>query len=64
MSEITATAPAERTGLSLGQAVAVGINTTSPAYSLAAILAPMAALSAYHRGTANAVIRDQMPFQA
>lgn len=47
MSEITATAPAERTGLSLGQAVAVGINTTSPAYSLAAILAPMAALVGY-----------------
>lgn len=37
----------ERTGLSLGQAVAVGINTTSPAYSLAAILAPMAALVGY-----------------
>ena len=38
---------AERTGLSLGQAVAVGVNTTSPAYSLAAILAPMAALVGY-----------------
>lgn len=37
----------ERTGLSLGQAIAVGINTTSPAYSLAAILAPMAALVGY-----------------
>ena len=54
MSENTATDPAatvsadtERTGLSLGQAVAVGINTTSPAYSLAAILAPMAALVGY-----------------
>ena len=46
MSEITAT-DAERTGLSLSQAVAVGINTTSPAYSLAAILAPMAALVGY-----------------
>ena len=46
MSEITAT-DTERTGLSLGQAVAVGINTTSPAYSLAAILAPMAALVGY-----------------
>lgn len=54
MSENTATGPTatastdtERTGLSLGQAVAVGINTTSPAYSLAAILAPMAALVGY-----------------
>lgn len=49
MSENTATAPAdaERTGFSLSQAVAVGINTTSPAYSLAAILAPMAALVGY-----------------
>lgn len=37
----------ERTGLSLSQAVAVGVNTTSPAYSLAAILAPMAALVGY-----------------
>lgn len=46
MSEITAT-DAERTGFSLSQAVAVGINTTSPAYSLAAILAPMAALVGY-----------------
>jgi len=34
-------------GLSLGAAVAVGINTTSPAYSLAAILAPMALLVGY-----------------
>jgi amino acid transporter len=49
MSENTATASAEseRTGFSLSQAVAVGINTTSPAYSLAAILAPMAALVGY-----------------
>lgn len=31
-------------GLSLVQAIAVGVNTTSPAYSLAAILAPMALL--------------------
>ena len=46
MSEITST-DSERTGLSLGQAIAVGINTTSPAYSLAAILAPMAALVGY-----------------
>lgn len=37
----------ERTGLSLGQAISVGVNTTSPAYSLAAILAPMAALVGY-----------------
>ena len=43
----TKTADAERTGFSLSQAVAVGINTTSPAYSLAAILAPMAALVGY-----------------
>ena len=43
----TKTADTERTGLSLGQAVAVGVNTTSPAYSLAAILAPMAALVGY-----------------
>lgn len=34
-------------GLSLNQAVAVGINTTSPAYSLASILAPMALLVGY-----------------
>lgn len=34
-------------GLSLSQAVAVGINTTSPAYSLASILAPMALLVGY-----------------
>ena len=34
-------------GLSLTEAVAVGINTTSPAYSLAAILAPMALLVGY-----------------
>ena len=42
-------APAETKaeGLSLTQAVAVGINTTSPAYSLAAVLAPMAALVGY-----------------
>ena len=31
-------------GYSLSQAVAVGINTTSPAYSLASILGPMALL--------------------
>jgi amino acid transporter len=43
----TVSTDAERTGLSLGQAVAVGVNTTSPAYSLAAILAPMAALVGY-----------------
>lgn len=43
----TKTADTERTGLSLSQAVAVGVNTTSPAYSLAAILAPMAALVGY-----------------
>jgi amino acid transporter len=35
------------TGLSLTEAVAVGVNTTSPAYSLAAILAPMALLVGY-----------------
>ena len=35
---------AEREGYSLSQAVAVGINTTSPAYSLASILGPMALL--------------------
>jgi len=34
-------------GLSLMQAIAVGINTTSPAFSLAAILAPMALLVGY-----------------
>ncbi|MFM9049704.1 MAG: APC family permease [Actinomycetota bacterium] len=34
----------EREGYSLSQAVAVGINTTSPAYSLASILGPMALL--------------------
>ncbi len=34
-------------GLSLMQAVAVGVNTTSPAYSLAAVLAPMALLVGY-----------------
>lgn len=34
-------------GLSLLQAIAVGVNTTSPAYSLAAILAPMALLVGY-----------------
>ncbi len=34
-------------GLSLTQAVAVGINTTSPAYSLAAVLAPIALLVGY-----------------
>ena len=37
-------ATAEREGYSLSQAVAVGINTTSPAYSLASILGPMALL--------------------
>ena len=34
-------------GFSLLQAVAIGVNTTSPAYSLAAILAPMALLVGY-----------------
>lgn len=34
----------EHTGLTLTEAIAVGVNTTSPAYSLAAILAPMALL--------------------
>lgn len=34
-------------GFSLHQAVAVGVNTTSPAFSLAAILAPMALLVGY-----------------
>ena len=33
--------------LTLMQAVAVGVNTTSPAFSLAAILAPMALLVGY-----------------
>ena len=37
----------QTTGLSLMQAVAVGVNTTSPAFSLAAILAPMALLVGY-----------------
>lgn len=38
----------ERTeGFSLLQAVAVGVNTTSPAFSLAAVLAPMALLVGY-----------------
>jgi amino acid transporter len=46
MSQITVET-SERTGLSLGQAIAVGVNTTSPAFSLAAILAPMAALVGY-----------------
>lgn len=40
-------APERASGLSLSQAIAVGVNTTSPAYSLAAILAPMAALVGY-----------------
>lgn len=39
--------PSPQAGLSLSQAVAVGVNTTSPAYSLAAVLAPMAALVGY-----------------
>jgi len=43
----TVSTDTERSGLSLGQAVAVGVNTTSPAFSLAAILAPMAALVGY-----------------
>ena len=34
-------------GYSLIQAIAIGVNTTSPAYSLAAILAPMALLVGY-----------------
>ncbi len=34
-------------GFSLLEAIAVGVNTTSPAYSLAAILAPMALLVGY-----------------
>lgn len=34
-------------GFSLIQAIAVGVNTTSPAYSLAAILAPIAVLVGY-----------------
>ena len=34
-------------GYSLLQAIAIGVNTTSPAYSLAAILAPMALLVGY-----------------
>jgi amino acid transporter len=34
-------------GFSLLQAIAIGVNTTSPAYSLAAILAPMALLVGY-----------------
>jgi len=40
-------APEQATGLTLMQAVAVGVNTTSPAFSLAAILAPMALLVGY-----------------
>lgn len=40
-------APERTGGLTLMQAVAVGVNTTSPAFSLAAILAPMALLVGY-----------------
>jgi amino acid transporter len=39
--------PHEKTGLTLLQAVAVGVNNTSPAYSLASILGPMVALVGY-----------------
>lgn len=48
-SDVTSSPPtSERTeGLTLMQAVAVGVNTTSPAFSLAAILAPMALLVGY-----------------
>lgn len=38
---------AKTSGLSLVQAIAIGVNTTSPAFSLAAILAPMALLVGY-----------------
>jgi amino acid transporter len=47
IEDVGATSADEARGLSLSQAVAVGVNTTSPAYSLAAILAPMAALVGY-----------------
>ena len=38
---------AKTEGFSLIQAVAIGVNTTSPAFSLAAVLAPMALLVGY-----------------
>ena len=50
MATIEDAPPAEAgtaAGLSLSQAVAVGVNTTSPAYSLAAILGPIALLVGY-----------------
>lgn len=46
MTQETVTGPAQG-GLSLTQAVAIGVNTTSPAFSLAAILVPMALLVGY-----------------
>lgn len=48
MVSFSVTVSGERTeGFSLLQAVAVGVNTTSPAFSLAAVLAPMALLVGY-----------------
>ncbi len=44
---MSSTSVENKQGLSLMQAVAVGVNTTSPAFSLAAILAPMALLVGY-----------------
>lgn len=47
VTSVTSPVESKAEGLSLSQAVAVGVNTTSPAYSLAAVLAPMAALVGY-----------------
>jgi len=47
MSSPTVEAQESTQGFSLLEAIAVGVNTTSPAYSLAAILAPMALLVGY-----------------
>ena len=46
-SSSSETQGAEKTGLTLMQALAVGVNNTSPAYSLASILGPMVALVGY-----------------
>jgi|GEM_PF-91109 len=41
------TSDARKEGLTLMQAIAIGVNNTSPAYSLASILGPMVALVGY-----------------
>ena len=46
-SDVPETRDSGKVGLTLMQAIAVGVNNTSPAYSLASILGPMVALVGY-----------------